>query len=143
MMSYTRDLTIPIVGSGRGVLETALTLKQELKDEKVFEAASISAYDYLKGLVVNVQFVHDIKTLANIVHSYYIKRCLVEMSRDILKNAYLDGHNRAIDINEMAHKKLIAIGESGKGKNDFHELNKVVNKDVKRSFYMYHDGKKS
>ncbi len=120
---------------------TPLTLKQELKDEKVFEAAGVSCYEYLKDLVVSVQFVHDIKTLANIIHSYYVKRCLVEMSRDILKDAYLDGHNRANDIIEMAHKKLIEIGASGKGKNDFHDLNTVIHSVVTKVSTMYQEGK--
>jgi replicative DNA helicase len=123
------------------LVATPLTLKQELKDEKVFEAAGISCYDYLRSLVVNVQFVHDIKTLANIIHNYYIKRCLVEMSRDILKNAYLDGHNKAHDIVEMAHKKLIEIGASGKGRNDSHDLNTVMHSVVTRVSTMYQEGK--
>lgn len=123
------------------LVATPLTLKQELKDEKIFEAAGISSYDYLKSLVINVQFVHDIKTLASIIHSYYIKRCLVEMSRDILKNAYLDGHNKADDIVEMAHKKLIEIGASGQGRNDFHDLNSIVHNVIAKVSTMYQEGK--
>jgi replicative DNA helicase len=122
------------------LVATPLTLKQELKDEKVFEAAGISCYDYLKDLVVSVEFVHDVKTLANIVNSYYIKRQLVEMSREILKDSYIDGHNGANDIIEMAHKKLIEIGASGKGKNDFHNLSTVVHNVVSRVTTMYQEG---
>ena len=123
------------------LVATPLTLKQELKDEIIFEEAGISCYEYLKNLVINVQFIHDIKTLASIVHNYYIKRRLVNMSRDILKNAYLDGHNKANDIVEMAHKELIAIGASGQKKNNSHDLNSIVQNVITKVSTMYQEGK--
>ena len=63
------------------------------------------------------------------------------MSHDILRNAYLDGHNKAHDIVEMAHKKLIEIGASGKGRNDSHDLNTVVHNVVTKVSTMYQHGK--
>lgn len=123
------------------MVATPLTLKQELKDESVFSAAGVSCYDYLRNIVLGVQFVHDTKTLAKIVNSYYIKRCLVEMGRDILKSSYSDGHSGADEIIESAHKKLIEIGASGKGKNDYHVVNDVIQNVVSRVSMMYQDGK--
>lgn len=123
------------------MVATPLTLKQELKDEKVFEIAGTSCYEYLNNLVLNVQFVHDVKTLATIVNNYFIKRCLVDMSREVLKGAYSDGHSGAHDIIEVAHKKLIEIGASGKGKNDFHNLQDVMHDVISRVSMMYQDGK--
>lgn len=123
------------------MVATPLTLKQELKDEKIFEAAGISCYDYLQSLVLGVQFLHDTKTLATIINNYYIKRCLVEMSREILITAYSDGHSGAEEIIETAHKKLIEIGANGKGQNDFHNLKNVMHNVLTRVSSMYQDGK--
>ncbi len=123
------------------MVATPMTLKQELKDESVFAAAGVSCYDYLRNLVLGVQFIHDTKTLAVIVNSYYIKRCLVEMARDILKASYLDGHNGANDIIESTHKKLIEIGANGKGKNDYHKVHDVVQDVISRVSMLYQDGK--
>ena len=123
------------------MVATPLTLKQELKDESVFSAAGISCYDYLRNIVLGVQFIHDIKTLAKIVNSYYVKRCLVEMGRDILKASYSDGHSGAEEIIEITHKKLIEIGASGKSKSDYHIVNDVIQNVISRVSMMYQDGR--
>lgn len=123
------------------MVATPLTLKQELKDEKVFKDQGIACYDYLRDMVIGVQFIHDSKTLARIINSYYIKRSLVEMGREVLKLSYSDGHGGADEIIELAHKRLIEIGASGKGRNDSHYLNDVMQNVITHVTTMYQDGR--
>ncbi len=122
------------------LIATPLTLRHELKDENAFAAAGISCYDYLCGIVTSVQFTHDIKTLAKIVHSYYIKRCLVEIGSDMLKSSYAEGHVGAENIIEQACKKLLDISSSG-NRRDYHIVTDVMQQVISKVSMMYKDGK--
>jgi replicative DNA helicase len=123
------------------LIATPITLKQELQKEEIFTTMNISPYDYLKELILTVQFNQDITNLAKIVKYYYMKRKLSDMAQEVLQGCYSNGHQGVENIIEKNHKALVEIGISGKSKNDYYHLQSVVQSLVDRVSHLYQEGK--
>ena len=72
------------------------------------------------------------------IKNYYIKRRLSEMAQAVLRACYADAYKNVDEIIEISHKSLIEIGATGKSKNDYYNLQPVVQSLIDKVSYLYH-----
>lgn len=112
-----------------------LTLKDKLQVKKQLE--QVGGEEYLASLATSVPSAANIEHYANIVHSRFIKRQLINASEDIAGIGYDEATESEVAI-DQAEKTIFTISQS-LGSSEFHDMNQLA-RDAGERLMALQDG---
>ena len=109
----------------RGHIADVVTLQSLLESEGIFD--DLGGKRYLGELVAAAEPVLQIRDYASLIFDFYLRRELIEMSEDVVHNAYhFDPEITAVDQIESAESTLFNLSEIGQNEGGFQPFKQAL-----------------
>jgi len=116
----------------RGREASPITLRQVLKSAAFDTEADLLSH--LTTMLENADYVEDMKTLAEVVHTTYVQRQLLALGQNVSRNASA-AHSmpETQEVVEEASGELFALGETGASSNTVRNLRAPLQEVIARA----------